>query len=108
MTTALDPSHLCSPREADGRVLGRVRAVVPCIAGRAAEAEEARAVPARIVTAARTAGAFPVASPRWGAGEEFGRDQVVSGGAREHRSAHFDRLSVRFDRLDDSGGLITA
>ena len=48
-------------------VLSRVRAHLPEIAARSAEAESARAVPAEIITALREAGAFRMALPReWG------------------------------------------
>ncbi|MFF9039074.1 acyl-CoA dehydrogenase family protein [Streptomyces sp. NPDC014892] len=70
MTTLLEPapSH---DREADAGVLGRVRAHLPGIAARSAEAEEARAVPPEIVAALREAGVFRMSLPREWGGEQL-------------------------------------
>ncbi|MEE1829803.1 acyl-CoA dehydrogenase family protein [Streptomyces sp. SP17KL33] len=70
MTTLLEPapSH---DREADDGVLGRVRAQLPEIAARSAEAEEARAVPPEIVAALREAGVFRMSLPREWGGEQL-------------------------------------
>jgi indole-3-acetate monooxygenase len=70
MTTLLDstPSH---DRETDHGVLDRVRAQLPVIAARSAEAEAARAVPAEIITALREAGVFRMSLPRAWGGEQL-------------------------------------
>jgi alkylation response protein AidB-like acyl-CoA dehydrogenase len=71
MTTLLDPAASAGP-EAGGSVLARVRPLLPDIAARSAEGEDARAVPAGIVTALREAGVFRMALPRAWGGEELG------------------------------------
>ncbi|MFF7790227.1 acyl-CoA dehydrogenase family protein [Streptomyces sp. NPDC007991] len=66
MTTLLQPPA-SSDRATDDGVLGRVRAHLPEIAARSAEAEAARSVPAEIITALRQAGVFRMALPTaWG------------------------------------------
>jgi alkylation response protein AidB-like acyl-CoA dehydrogenase len=70
MTTLLE-STSSQDREADDSVLGRVRALLPEIAARSAEAEAARAVPAEIITALRRAGVFRMSLPRAWGGEQL-------------------------------------
>ncbi|WP_435218214.1 acyl-CoA dehydrogenase family protein [Streptomyces sp. bgisy034] len=70
MTTLLE-STSSRGQESDHGVLRRVRAYLPEIAARAAEAEAARAVPAEIIAALRQAGAFRMSLPgAWG-GEQL-------------------------------------
>ncbi|WP_329223533.1 acyl-CoA dehydrogenase family protein [Streptomyces sp. NBC_01485] len=71
MTTLLDPTR-STGRGMDGGVLDRVRALLPEIAARSAEGEDARAVPAEIVAALREAGVFRMALPRVWGGEQYG------------------------------------
>ncbi|MFI8834812.1 acyl-CoA dehydrogenase family protein [Streptomyces afghaniensis] len=70
MTTLLQPtpSH---DRTTDDSVLGRVRAHLPEIAARSAQAEAARAVPTEIITALREAGVFRMSLPRVWGGEQL-------------------------------------
>ncbi|MGW0499404.1 acyl-CoA dehydrogenase family protein [Streptomyces sp. NPDC003007] len=66
MTTLLQPPAP-SDRATDDSVLGRVRAHLPEIAARSAEAEAARSVPSEIITALRHAGVFRMSLPTaWG------------------------------------------
>ncbi|MGW0472327.1 acyl-CoA dehydrogenase family protein [Streptomyces coeruleorubidus] len=70
MTTLLESTS--SPDQAaDHGVLGRVRAHLPEIAARSAEAEAARAVPAEIIAALREAGVFRMSLPRAWGGEQL-------------------------------------
>lgn len=70
MTTLLQPIP-SQDRTTDDSVLGRVRAHLPEIAARSAEAEAARAVPAEIITALREAGVFRMSLPRAWGGEQL-------------------------------------
>jgi indole-3-acetate monooxygenase len=70
MTTCLEPTP-SQDRTTDDRVLGRVRAHLPEIAARSAEAEAARAVPAEIITVLREAGVFRMSLPRAWGGEQL-------------------------------------
>ncbi|WP_037804091.1 acyl-CoA dehydrogenase family protein, partial [Streptomyces resistomycificus] len=71
MTTLLD--HAQSQERGTGEtVLSRVRALLPEIAERSAEGENARAVPAQIVAALREAGVFRMALPAAWGGEQLG------------------------------------
>ncbi|EPJ36149.1 hypothetical protein STAFG_6829 [Streptomyces afghaniensis 772] len=63
MTTLLQPTP-SQDRTTDDSVLGRVRAHLPEIAARSAQAEAARAVPTEIITALREAGVFRMSLPR--------------------------------------------
>jgi alkylation response protein AidB-like acyl-CoA dehydrogenase len=66
MTTLLQPPAP-TDRATDDSLLGRVRAHLPEIAARSAEAEAARSVPAEIITALRHAGVFRMSLPTaWG------------------------------------------
>ncbi|WP_329344832.1 acyl-CoA dehydrogenase family protein [Streptomyces sp. NBC_01352] len=71
MATLLDPAQSQDRRTGDS-VLDRVRALLPEIAARSAEGENARAVPADIVAALRQAGVFRMALPRVWGGEQLG------------------------------------
>jgi alkylation response protein AidB-like acyl-CoA dehydrogenase len=68
MTTAIDRTE----RGTDDSVLGRVRALLPDIAARAADGEVARAVPPEIVAGLREAGVFRMALPKVWGGEQLG------------------------------------
>ena len=68
MTTAMDRTE----RGTDDSVLGRVRALLPDIAARAADGEVARAVPPEIVAGLRAAGVFRMALPKVWGGEQLG------------------------------------
>ncbi|AVV45518.1 acyl-CoA dehydrogenase family protein [Streptomyces sp. ID05-04B] len=70
MTTLL-PSPLSDDRESVDGVLGAVRAYLPEIAARAAEAEAARAIPAGIVDDLREAGVFRMSLPAAWGGEQL-------------------------------------
>jgi alkylation response protein AidB-like acyl-CoA dehydrogenase len=70
MTTLLDRTR-SQGRGTGGSVLGRVRAHLPEIEARSAEAEAARAVPAEIITALRQAGVFRMSLPKAWGGEEL-------------------------------------
>ncbi|TPQ19434.1 acyl-CoA dehydrogenase family protein [Streptomyces sporangiiformans] len=70
MTTLLEATQ-SQNRGTDDSVLGRVRAHLPEIAARSAEAEAARAVPAEIITALRRAGVFRMSLPRAWGGEQL-------------------------------------
>ncbi len=72
MTTLLEPTPSSQDQGTDGSVLCRVRAHLPEIAARSAEAEAARAVPAEIITALRQAGVFRMALPKAWGGEQLG------------------------------------
>jgi alkylation response protein AidB-like acyl-CoA dehydrogenase len=68
MTTAIDRTE----RGTDDSVLGRVRALLPDIAARAADGEVARAVPPEIVAGLREAGVFRMTLPKAWGGEQLG------------------------------------
>jgi indole-3-acetate monooxygenase len=68
MTTAIDRTE----RVTDDSVLGRVRALLPDIAARAADGEVARAVPPEIVAGLREAGVFRMTLPKAWGGEQLG------------------------------------
>lgn len=70
MTTLLATTSPDDRAAHDG-VLARVRTHLPEIAARSAEAEEARAVPAEIITALREAGVFRMSLPRAWGGEQL-------------------------------------
>ncbi|WP_367325040.1 acyl-CoA dehydrogenase family protein [Streptomyces sp. HUAS ZL42] len=70
MTTLLKPTP-SQDRETHDSVLGRIRAHLPEISARSAEAEAARAVPAEIIAALREAGVFRMALPRAWGGEQL-------------------------------------
>ncbi|MEU5598478.1 acyl-CoA dehydrogenase family protein [Streptomyces sp. NPDC020298] len=70
MTTLLESASPHDPSTGHG-VLGRVRAHLPEIAARSAEAEAALAVPAEIITALCEAGVFRMSLPRAWGGEEL-------------------------------------
>ncbi|CAM5665230.1 Flavin-dependent monooxygenase, oxygenase subunit HsaA [Streptomyces afghaniensis] len=70
MTTLLQPTP-SQDRTTDDSVLGRVRAHLPEIAARSAQAEAARAVPTEIITALREAGVFRMSLPRVWGGEQL-------------------------------------
>ena len=70
MTTLLEPTP-STDRTTDDSVLGRVRAHLPEIAARSAEAEAARAVSAEVITALREAGVFRMSLPRAWGGEQL-------------------------------------
>ncbi|MFF7311746.1 acyl-CoA dehydrogenase family protein [Streptomyces sp. NPDC008137] len=73
MTTLLESTPSRSHDHAgEHSVLGRVRAHLPEIAARSAEAEAARAVPAEIIAALRDAGVFRMSLPRAWGGEQLG------------------------------------
>lgn len=68
MTTTIDRTE----RGTDDSVLGRVRALLPDIAARAADGEVARAVPPEIVAGLREAGVFRMTLPKAWGGEQLG------------------------------------
>ncbi|MBB5816110.1 acyl-CoA dehydrogenase family protein [Streptomyces collinus] len=70
MSTLLE-STASSDQAAGHRVLGRVRAHLPEIAARSAEAEAARAVSADLIAALREAGVFRMSLPRAWGGEQL-------------------------------------